>query len=445
LDGLSRDELVRVLLVHAERLPAGERSAFLGMFPAAGSDLPERAPTADDLVQRVHDFARRVASGEYEDGDDEEAWRGRYGWADEEPSPAWVPDADALFADAAEVFLTGTPEQARAMYGLLLDLFRPYASGEPHEGWPEEALEIWSLEDTDVPETFARYLRCVYETAAAESRVVVVRDAWSSLPWSPAPITLTQVAGARADPLPALEAFLPGWIDELVGGSAWPAQRDRVRLLAEAAWLHRGLDTLADLAVRAGPHQGGISLIRVEALAASARFGDAVQAAREALVLADLEPGLRAEIADRLADLCVVMADLPGAVRAREDAWQVQRTRHRLLALVGDARAARLDGDVLMSEAARVLDVAAEQGVPVDRFGCELLLLAGRVDAAVEALTAASPLGWSRPEHPGPVVLPYLWAAATAVPAAGLLRVVFSAIDELPDERGYERLLRVSR
>ena len=48
----------------------------------------------------------------------------------------------------------------------------------------------------------------------------------------------------------------------------------------------------------------------------------------------------------------------------------------------------------------------------------ELLLLAGRVDEVSAALTAADPLGWHHADHPGPVVLPVLWAAALgAAPA----------------------------
>src|SRR6266511_4277343 len=57
-----------------------------------------------------------------------------------------------------------------------------------------------------------------------------------------------------------------------------------------------------------------------------------------------------------------------------------------------------------------------------DRLGCELLLLAGRVDAAAAALVASDPLGWSSPGHPGPVVWPFLLAAAAA-PAGASTRL----------------------
>jgi len=71
-----------------------------------------------------------------------------------------------------------------------------------------------------------------------------------------------------------------------------------------------------------------------------------------------------------------------------------------------------------------------------DRLGCELLLLTGRPEPAIAALTTAEPLGWHRASHPGPVVLPFLWAAAIGRPPDaddGHLGEMFTAIDRDPD------------
>src|SRR5262249_36768604 len=68
----------------------------------------------------------------------------------------------------------------------------------------------------------------------------------------------------------------------------------------------------------------------------------------------------------------------------------------------------------------------------LDRLGCELLLLADRTDTAATALAVSDPLGWSDPDHPGPVVWPYLLVAAVApaVPAADTrIGQPFTAID----------------
>ncbi|WP_143448393.1 hypothetical protein [Kineosporia sp. A_224] len=451
---LSRDDLTRLLLAHAERLPTSERAAFLAIFPdpTDPTDLtgpatarPEHREVDDGLPQRVRDFAARVAAGDYDDPEEgwDDGWQGRYGWDDAQPVPAWVADADALFAEASEVFLTADAQHSREVYDLLLDLFRPDPPGLP-ETLAEITLDIWSLEATDVPEALARYVRCVYETTPAAARANALGVAWSTLPWSPEPLSLAQVTDTRPVPLPDLAGFLPAWIDQLVGGADGPPARERVRLLAEAAHLHHGLDTLADLARRPGPHQGGISRIRVDALAAAGRPGDAADAAREAVTLPGLEPGLLAGLNDRLADLCAATNDLPGAVRARQDAWRALPSHDRLIAMVDDARTAQLLDDALTVEAAQVLDAATRTGAGPDRLGCEVLLLAGLLDPAVAALTASEPLGWSRLAHPGPVVLPCLWAAATAIPRDGLLRATFTAIDTLHDTQDHERLFRTS-
>jgi hypothetical protein len=71
-----------------------------------------------------------------------------------------------------------------------------------------------------------------------------------------------------------------------------------------------------------------------------------------------------------------------------------------------------------------------------DRLGCELLLLTGRPEPAIAALSSAEPLGWHRASHPGPVVLPFLWAAAMGRPPDaddGHLGEMFTAIDRNPD------------
>lgn len=447
---LSRDDLTRLILAHAERLPTPERAAFLEIFPAptarAGQAAPQfvRRQAADDVLQRVRDFAARVASGDYAEPEDEwdDGWQGRHGWDDEQEVPPWVHDADALFSLASEVFLTADAERAREVYDLLLGLFRPDAPGLP-DTLTEVTLEPWSLETTDVTEALARHLRCVYETTPAAARASALGAAWSALPWSPEALSLAHIAGTRPDPLPDLADVLPAWIDQLVDGVDGPPVRERVRLLAEAAHLHHGLDTLAELARRPGPHQGGISRIRVDALAAAGRPVDAAAAAREAVALPNLEHRVLAELHDRLADACAITADLPGAVRARRDAWRARASHARLIAMVDDARTALLLDDVLAAEAAKVLETAAGSGTEPDRLGCELLLLAGLLDPAVAALTASDPLGWSRSPHPGPVVLPCLWAAAvTALPQKGLLRATFTTIDALHDRHDHEDLFR---
>mgnify|MGYP003376498978 CR=1 FL=1 len=419
---LSREDLVAVLGSHAERLPVRDRQAFLDVFPGRAAPLGGAVRTSGvQVLARIDAFAARVAAGEY--ADDEGYYHDRYGWVDEEAA-TWAPEAAELFAAVGELFVAGDLVAARAAYERLLV---PFGLG----GDDDWTLELWELESSDVSETLARYLRCVYETTAVAGRVEAVHRIYLELP-SVRPLTLAQLSSTRLDPLPDLDAFLPGWIDALLANTNHPRSPDRVRLLAEAAMLHAGVDGLADLLRRAGPHQGGIGLARIDALTAAGRLVDARAVAQEALDLSGASDQHRAEAADRLAVLAGQFGDVTGAVAARRRAWTSQPTRPRLLAMA----ATSIEAGVLLKTLAAEADVVSSAGgVAVDRLGCELLLLAGRLDQAVGELTTSSPLGWHSADHPGPVVLPVLWAAATgAAPAldAGHLGQLFAAIDIEP-------------
>ena len=418
--GLSREELLAVLVGHAERLPLPDRQAFLDIFPdPAAAPAGPAGTSRADLVAGIDAFAARVAAGEYAE-DEGYRWDG-YGWVDDEAS-VWVPDADALFAGVGEVFVAGDLEAARAAYERLL---APFGLGGDHDG----SLELWQLESTDVPETLARYLRCVYETTATGGRAAAAHRAWLDLPshWT---LSLADLSGTRREQLPHLEAFLPDWIEHLLTQTETRPVRDRVRLLTEAATLAGGVDALTGLAARPGPHQGGIGLARIDALTAAGRLADARAAAWETLDLPDIDAAHRAEAADRLADLEETRGDPDAAVAARRRAWTSQPTRGRLLAMA----ATSLDAGVLPETLTATANAAPAGGDP-GRLGCALLLLAGRLDEATAALTGSEPLGWHHAGHPGPVVLPVLWAAALGeapAPEAGHLGALFADIDNDP-------------
>lgn len=418
---LSRENLVAVLGSHAERLPARERQAFLDIFraPTAVPTEPGKS-AAVELEARIESFAARVAAGEYAE-DEGYRWDG-YGW--EEEKTAWAPDADALFAEVGEVFVGGDLVAARAAYERLLATFGLVGD----DGW---SLDLWQLESTDVPETLARYVRCVYETTPVAQRVQAVHQVFRDLGGVRA-VTLAEVSTTRVDPLPDVDAFVPGWIDALLTEGDPPPLRHRVRLLVEAAILRGGVDALAAVTRRPGPHQGGVGLAWIDALTDQGRLVEARAAAEETLDLPGADHGHRARAADRLADVLAHAGDTLAAVAARRRAWALQPDRTRLLALAGTSR----DAGVLLETLAAEADELARAGrAAPDRLGCELLLLAGRLDEAVAALAGSPPLGWHRADHPGQVVLPFLWAAAmgTAPPAgSGHLGRLYAEIDVDP-------------
>jgi hypothetical protein len=424
LDALSPEGVAAALVAHAERLPVVSRQAFLDIFPepherpAAPGPPPGEALLSEMLLADIAAFAARAVAGEFAEDDD---WYDRYDrhddWDDQGSDLSWVEEADTLFTAAGEAFVCGQLDLARQAYGRLLEVF-----GNTHGDGP--LLETWQLETTDVDEALARHLRAVYETTALQNRAAAVHRAFLRLPWCPSQPTLRDVAATRQDDLPDLPTFLPDWIDHLLAETTRPSPEHRNRLLAEAAVLHRGVDGLADLAHLPGPHTGGVHLAWIDALTTADRFDEAADAAREALALPSADTPHRAAAADRLAEATTRLADLDGAVDARQRAWRTVPTRRRLLALVATSQAAGTRDETLNAEAQAVTGT--------DRLTCELLLLAGHLDRAVAALASSAPRGWSSPTHPGPVVLPCLWIAATAAPppASGShWGLAFAAVD----------------
>jgi len=426
---LGAEGTITALLAHAQRLPATSRQEFLAIFGEPG--IPKAAARDDGLLADIDAFAQRARDGEFDASHDgyNDDWYDDYHDDEYRADAEWVQEADALFAAAGQVFLAGHLDQAREAYHRLFTLFRP-----SHQGGAD--LDTWMLATTDLAEAAARYLRCVYDTTPAPQRGPAVYQAYTALNAGPQPPLLRDIATARRGDLPDLPAFLPSWIDALLAETPALSTGQRRRLLTEATLMHRGVDGLADLAHRPGPHQPGTYLDWIDALTDAGRIGHAADAAREALTITPAAPIHLAHAADRLAELATRLRDLSGAVEARRRAWRADPTRERLIALVTTARVAGTEDRTLAAETRHARG-------RTDRLSGELFLLAGRIDTAAAALTHAPSRGWSRPAHPGPVVLPYLLVAATAAapPTADTqLGQLFAGIDTIPEIPIYHRL-----
>lgn len=445
LAALPVEDLRAALVAHAERLPAGNREAFLAIFPVPGARAsqvpgPRLAPCPDGtrLLADIDAFVNRVSSGAFFEGwgwDDE--LHEERAWGDE----SWVAEMDDLFAAAADAFLAGDLALAKDAYGRLLDAF----DLDQEVGTFCGSESASDMVGTDVPEAVARYLRALYETTPLPERAEELYDRYADL-CSLAPGTsLHTIAGTRRSGPPELDEFLPAWIEVLTGETSGFWARDRQRLLTEATVWHAGTDGLATVARRPGDHQPTAYLDWIDALAGDDRIADAAAAAREAMTSTGWPAERSAEVADRLGTLSTRLDDPQAALAAHRTAWRTHPNRDRLLTLVAAADAAGQRAGVLAAEA----DLVA---ATPDRLGCELLLLADRTDTAATALAVSDPLGWSNPDHPGPVVWPYLLAAAvaSAVPAADTqLGQQFAAIDtaghwygdtavDLPDDESGE-------
>jgi hypothetical protein len=435
LAALPVEDLRAALVAHAERLPVRDREAFLAIFPAPSAISqvpgPHAVPPLDGarLLADIDAFVDRVRSGAFFEGwgwDDD--LREERAWGDE----SWVGEMDDLFAAAADAFLAGDLVLARDAYGRLLGAFDLDQEVGTFCG-PSSPSDMVT---TDVPEAVARYLRVVYETTPLPERAEELYDQYADLGHLAPATSLHTIADTRRAGLPDVDEFLPAWIEVLTEQTSGYWARDRQRLLTEATVWHAGTDGLATVARRPGDHQPTAYLDWIEALTRDGRLDDAAAAAREAMTLTGLPAERSAEVADWLGELTARLGDAQAALDARRTAWRAHRTRSRLLALVAAAEAVGQRAVTLSAEADLV-------PADPDRLGCELLLLAGRIDTAAAALAVSDPLGWSGPDHPGSVVWPVLLAAAVApvVPAAQTqLGRQFAAIDTADRWYGYSGL-----
>jgi len=416
LGELTAEQMKAALLAHAEQLVPREREPFLAIFAEAeldrdGGDALGEGGERDPLLVEIDAFVERLRAGRYVDG---------WGWdpeiCDERAfgDDSWVEEMNDLFAAANAVFLDGDMQLAREGLGRLLRAFD--LEGEEQAFCGPDSPE--GMVSVAVDEAKARYLRAVYETTAPSERPAALLDAIEDLRFTGGDASLGAIDEARRARMPALEAFLPAWIDHLSSVEG-DAQRGSplARLLSEAAEWHGGADGLGELARARGALDPDAHRDWVDALLRAGRHGDAAEAAVEALRTLEPRGEARAAIAERLARLGASTGDTDGALEARRERWRAAPSTGRLIALLDIATALDRGGEVLAAEAEWALAPerpgADARNVSNVRLLCELLLLAGRVEQALATAKDAGPLGWSRGGHPGPIVIPYLLVAAT--------------------------------
>src|SRR6266536_5283205 len=125
--------------------------------------------------------------------------------------------------------------------------------------------------------------RCTSETTPAEERAEALAEEMEELAWVGGRVGLRQLADARREGLPDLDAFLPRWTEQLGFAAEHPDDAEARALLAEATLLGRGVDGLGDLARERGPAHPELFLDWIGALTREDRVADATAACHEAL------------------------------------------------------------------------------------------------------------------------------------------------------------------
>jgi len=403
----SGEELRAILLDHAARLPDRERAGFLAIFeqPTERASGPTAADVGNEsLFEDVEVFVADIEKGVYVEGcgyDPE--YRDHRAFGDE----TWTIEFDCLAERAGLALLVGDASIARDAYRrLLLALLGEYDEGGfPGAGLPAE------LVDTDIGEAKHRYLRAVWESEPVQTRAAAVVAAAAELAYLDGDVCLAALEETRREPLPDLDAVLPDLVAQLRAvptGYGFGTQARR--LLAEVTERCGGVDGLAKLARAPGEQQAEAYRDWIDALVRAERFDEAEAAATEALERLDLHGGTVAAVAKRLALLAAARADDAVVLAARRAAWRAHPTLTSLLDLVDVATVLDRQAEVVAAEADRPADGPLGQRLAL---AAALLLLAGRVDAAVELLEPAQPHYWDLHRGPAPVVVPFLLVGAS--------------------------------
>lgn len=414
---LDEQRLRAALARYASGLPTAARAGFLVDLAAACAPAGSAAPDDTELISAIEAFVADAESGMYCDG---------WGWDPEVRherafgDDSWAPRMDDLFARAADVFLAGrhalSAEVHRRLFAALA------LEGEEGPVYSCEFSPSESL-NTDLVEAGARWLRSLYEIAAGPAQAAAaLAQAWQAeLPFGRQPRSLAAVRETLPEDLGDFDAFLPYWTRELVDRSG---DRDRLRgeLLKEASRLCDDTAPLREAAQHHGPGQPQAYLDLVEALTARGDQPAALQACSQGLQIAE-SPGADragwaacewAPLADRAARLCD-HHDHEAVVGFRLRAFALGVSTARLVALYLAAEAHRPGTGPQASRAAADRLAGGGTGLAswhLDGYRAQALLLAGRVDDALELLAASDPAshGHSRTVL---TVLPYVLAASS--------------------------------
>lgn len=450
-------------------------------------------PSRDPLLEDIEEFAQRARAHEFMEG---WGWdpeiRDERAWGDE----SWAWEMEELFQRAEGLFLSGelhlAVEAYEVLFGVLLDDMDE--SLLPGAGGAEEMLEA------DLGRARACYLRAVYDTTPARERAGCLLDAMASIRWvGGGPVGIAVVADADAPPLPDFEGFMEAWaallgemvdgMEEAEDGEEWASGASAgwawtLRWLRrEAAFLTGGVEGLGTLARGSRGRHPEAYQAWVDGLLREGREAEALSAAMEGSG-ALAYPGERAILADGAALIGRRLSWGDRELDACRSAWRLSPTGRRLRRMVraedefGEGWQAAVARELAAFEddpggATPTVEARDEERngggfTPAPRLLAALEVLGGRLDRAFRRLRAAAPVGWSDPDHPGPLCFPALLAAASGalardpvgrLPSGSVLDELLEATDAsmertvwefrdmdwkpaLPGTRGHEDLPR---
>lgn len=319
LNNCSINELKNIITTMAEKVSPLDRKSFIERISKYRQKLPERFPDVTELIQDIEDLRQEIQDtaddAEYDDYYNDEDYLG--------PFEKYVLSLSKLYDQTAIAFDFGKIKLAREAYEKLFSIFEI----EDEFG---RSIHTHDLEEVDIDETRARYIRSVYLTESASNRVKIVIDKMSSMTdicyKNP---MLQEIIEIAPDPLPDFQEFLTNWID-------WTKKQPGDKYdawLREGIKISQGVKGLEQLAKTEGMNRPRAYYDWVELLIEQNDFKGVVKAAEYALSKLPEKMPIRAAIADYLAHAAIEIGDKKTAQNAHWLSFVAKPTINKLIGI----------------------------------------------------------------------------------------------------------------
>lgn len=403
MEGLSHNELKKILLDHAESLPPGERADYLDIFVTRRKAVgkKKKASNGDYLLKEIAAFEKRADDFEYSTG---WGWDDDYGeeraWSDD----SWTGEIDGLFAAIEEFYQAGDYALAGKAYEKLLDIYFGGNEEGQFSGYDQDEMMA-----TDIQEAALKYLRCVYMTEKAADRPDALFEAMKNYQ-DYVQMDIKGVMTVSLENLPDMERFGRDWVTYLKGQ---PASRMASDLLKEAVRLFEGTKGLETLALEQGLQFPGAYVEWLDALREKGLHEDMFRAAILGLERLPDNLVIRADIADYLREAAEGLGRYDLRERALQEALYASPCLDRLLDLLEFAKSREQREGYIAGALARFEDIRNRHPETVRvvvnfhrspdlRKTCvsesiEIYshLLNGNYEKAAACMKSGKPLGWS--------------------------------------------------
>ena len=427
LDSFTSQELRSILMSMALETPLSARQGFLETLtpPEPESIEAEKTTYQEELLNDIEEFIDELES-EMADFDEPD-WGDEY--YDEEdalgPYAALVPEIEMLLDRTGATFDDGNRQLARDAYKRLFNVF------EIEDDYGRR-IDSSDIENLDMKQVIARYLRAVYETAPQKRRSQSLFDEMLRV--------LHMVAGKRiglvdllqiaTDPLPDQEQFLNEWVVFLQGQDGKAADY----WLREAVRLSKGAQGLEELALSEGTKHPRAFLDWIATLMEQEELSAVMAAIEKAREVLSPDMPIRAAIADYLWEAAQQLGDEELAATAKWEAffaksqlsrfldlWEsspdedkrlglIQRASERIRTYLAQKR------PLSFSHSPFDIDDAETYAYITKSVLAHAYLLSGDWESAYQMARKENELGWSQGDNPQGLVMVCFLGLASGKP-----------------------------